>query len=771
MKKKISRICAFALSAAMLLCQLPYVSAIGTAYCSVCGADGVKSAEPQHTIAPTCGSDGYKIYACENGDCNGTITEKVPATGIHTGDGHKVAEVAATCTEKGTKAYQLCTGCGCYLEPGTSNELDTIVIPATGHSYGAVVTDPTCTEKGYTTYTCPDCGDIYVDNYVDDLGHDFSVTVPEKPATCKEEGHTEYRVCSRCDAVDPDYPKEVIKVKNHNLKLMDDHKAPTCTEDGYNKFKCDELTCPYYNIITEVIPKTGHKIVHHDAKTATCEEKGYGAYDTCTKCDYSTYDTNTEVPALGHTYVSKGYIAPTCTEEGCTDAIVCDRCGYIHHQGESIAPSGHNLEEVDAVAATCTEGGNIAHKKCLTCNELFAADVENNDIDAAPLTNVKTSPLDHDFEYVTIAPTCTEIGYVVSTCKRDDCGFTKSEVVAATGHAFTAVEEVPAKCLETGVAAHNKCDACGKLFAKDADASDIKIAEVTLADLTIDALGHKSMVVEKVNPTYDAAGNEAGEKCERCDTPLVNADKLDELDEGINFHYVVKGVNGSDKAVNSGYVTVEIYFDVLKSINDKDEYNSDVIANIYGLDYTFSFAEIFKLTNVTVAPGLFAGAEFTPYATANENGAVEISQDMISGSKAFRGTDILFATLTFQVSDAAAADVYEFTGLVDTIVHTDGEEVINVTYVDSNDADISTVEFEVIKLGDANGDTEFNVADTHALMSYYNQEAKEYNTVFDMDKDGDVDFVDFGLLRKAIVGNNEYLDFEVDPNTNTDAEV
>ena len=144
---------------------------------------------------------------------------------------------------------------------------------------------------------------------------------------------------------------------------------------------------------------------------------------------------------------------------------------------------------------------------------------------------------------------------------------------------------------------------------------------------------------------------------------------------------------------------------------------------------------------------------------------------MISGSKAFRGTDILFATLTFQVSDAAAADVYEFTGLVDTIVHTDGEEVINVTYVDSNDADISTVEFEVIKLGDANGDTEFNVADTHALMSYYNQEAKEYNTVFDMDKDGDVDFVDFGLLRKAIVGNNEYLDFEVDPNTNTDAEV
>lgn len=770
MKKHFSKIFAMFLVLSMLLTQLIIpASAASIGYCGVCGEDGVRG-DLLHTIDPTCGADGFKIYDCVNENCGGTITVRVAATGVHKADGNVVKAVEATCTEEGALSYELCVDCGCYLDPTTHAKLNTIVVPANGHSYDDTVTPPTCTDGGFTTHVCSVCGDTYEDAKVDCTGHKFDKDVEGKEPTCREEGYTAYVVCSVCGVEDPENKKTVLPVEDHNLKNVE-HVDPTCTENGKNVFKCEELTCPYYNGITEVLVAPGHKIVKHDAKTANCVEDGYGAYETCEVCDYTTYDALTEVAALGHTEVSVGYIAPTCTEIGYTDAIVCDRCGVVHHPGEEIAATGHNLEEVDAVAATCTEGGNIAHKKCLTCNELFAADVENDDIDAAPLTNVKTSPLDHDFEYVTIAPTCTEIGYVVRTCKRDDCGFTKSEVVAATGHAFTAVEEVPAKCLETGVAAHNKCDACGKLFAKDADASDIKIAEVTLADLTIDALGHKSMVVEKVNPTYDAAGNEAGEKCERCDTPLVNADKLDELDEGINFHYVVKGVNGSDKAVNSGYVTVEIYFDVLKSINDKDEYNSDVIANIYGLDYTFSFAEIFKLTNVTVAPGLFAGAEFTPYATANENGAVEISQDMISGSKAFRGTDILFATLTFQVSDAAAADVYEFTGLVDTIVHTDGEEVINVTYVDSNDADISIVEFEVIKLGDANGDTEFNVADTHALMSYYNQEAKEYNTVFDMDKDGDVDFVDFGLLRKAIVGNNEYLDFEVDPNTNTDAEV
>ena len=46
---------------------------------------------------------------------------------------------------------------------GTTQEL-------TGHDYKAVITTPTCTEQGYTTYTC-NCGDRYVDDYVDATGH------------------------------------------------------------------------------------------------------------------------------------------------------------------------------------------------------------------------------------------------------------------------------------------------------------------------------------------------------------------------------------------------------------------------------------------------------------------------------------------------------------------------------------------------------------------------------------------------------------------------
>ena len=57
-----------------------------------------------------------------------------------------------TCTEKGYTTYT-CKRCGDHY---TADE-----VAALGHDYKAVVTAPTCTEKGYTTYTCTACGDHY----------------------------------------------------------------------------------------------------------------------------------------------------------------------------------------------------------------------------------------------------------------------------------------------------------------------------------------------------------------------------------------------------------------------------------------------------------------------------------------------------------------------------------------------------------------------------------------------------------------------------------
>ena len=68
--------------------------------------------------------------------------------------------VKPTCTESGLTEGEHCAVCGEVLVAQKKVE-------ATGHSYDAVVTEPTCTEQGYTTHTCTVCGDSYVDSYTD----------------------------------------------------------------------------------------------------------------------------------------------------------------------------------------------------------------------------------------------------------------------------------------------------------------------------------------------------------------------------------------------------------------------------------------------------------------------------------------------------------------------------------------------------------------------------------------------------------------------------
>lgn len=65
------------------------------------------------------------------------------------------------------------------------------------HSYTTNVTAPTCTERGYTTYTCTKCGNSYVDTYTATLGHSYGEWTVVTPATTTTNGLRE-RICTRC---------------------------------------------------------------------------------------------------------------------------------------------------------------------------------------------------------------------------------------------------------------------------------------------------------------------------------------------------------------------------------------------------------------------------------------------------------------------------------------------------------------------------------------------------------------------------------------------
>ncbi|MCL2540467.1 MAG: hypothetical protein FWE53_03525 [Firmicutes bacterium] len=58
------------------------------------------------------------------------------------------------------------------------------------HFYGTgVVTKPTCTEQGFTTYVCQACGEVVIDSYVDALGHKFKKLIKVVEPTCKHGKH------------------------------------------------------------------------------------------------------------------------------------------------------------------------------------------------------------------------------------------------------------------------------------------------------------------------------------------------------------------------------------------------------------------------------------------------------------------------------------------------------------------------------------------------------------------------------------------------------
>ena len=104
--------------------------------------------------------------------------------------------------------------------------------------------------------------------------------------------------------------------------------AATCTEAA----KCEACGVAYCKPL-------GHDRIDHEAKAPTCTEIGWDAYQTCSRCDYTTYK---EKPALGHSGATGAGIAPTCTEPGLTEETYCLRCGQTLFSQTVIPALGHD---------------------------------------------------------------------------------------------------------------------------------------------------------------------------------------------------------------------------------------------------------------------------------------------------------------------------------------------------------------------------------------------------------------------------------------------
>ena len=165
------------------------------------------------------------------------------------------------------------------------------------HSYdsGTITTNPTCTAEGVRTFTCS-CGESYTEA-VDALGHD-EIHHDAKAPTCTNIGWEAYDTCSRCD-----YSTYVeIPALGHSPAeaVVENRVEPTCLTSGsYDEVVYCSVCGSEISRTHKVLEALDHDLVHHDAQAATCTNIGWEAYDTCSRCDYSTYQ---EIAALGHDY-------------------------------------------------------------------------------------------------------------------------------------------------------------------------------------------------------------------------------------------------------------------------------------------------------------------------------------------------------------------------------------------------------------------------------------------------------------------------------------
>ena len=170
------------------------------------------------------------------------------------------------------------------------------------HFYEATILAPTCTQGGYTTYTCA-CGDSYVTDYTNANGH-VSVVNPPVDATCTTDGLSVGWYCVICNLVLVN--QSVIPATGHSWNMGVVTLEPTEDAEGLRVYTC--MTCGVTS--EKSIAKLPHSHKHTAIVTApTCTERGYTSY-TC-KCGNSYLAAFTT--ALGHTY-----------QNG-----TCSTCGYI----------------------------------------------------------------------------------------------------------------------------------------------------------------------------------------------------------------------------------------------------------------------------------------------------------------------------------------------------------------------------------------------------------------------------------------------------------
>ena len=364
------------------------------AYCGDCKSYYGSKAE--HNWGDWTTDEKTHKRTCQTPDC-GAVDEGSHTWGAWTyyNDVHHYRECTRGCGRKGFKSHSggkaTCnTQANCEVCHEAYGNWDVDNHEHTRTSYANATG-----EQHWVTVVCEDCNQTVSSTSEAHTWGDWTADGTTHTRTCQSPG---------CGAVDTgshtSEPKATCKtaqtcaICNVQYKDKTNHEGERKTAYYYSESQhvlridcsyCGERISMDYEAHTETTAATcttaaycadcknyygdpdpdAHDLVQHAAQASTCGGMGWDAYETCSRCDYTTY---VELPALGHDYQAK-IIPRTCEDDGYT-LHTCTRCADRY--ADTIVPHcGHWYGEWTANGdgtqrAECLRGG-CHHEKTVDC--------------------------------------------------------------------------------------------------------------------------------------------------------------------------------------------------------------------------------------------------------------------------------------------------------------------------------------------------------------------------------------------------------------------